>query len=91
MKSLSFTAIYASEKATSMLFSVSCFLFLNFHVKTGTSFSLQVKQLFEISEVAITSRQYRGSPETVAFTDNSLRKHQQEAGLDGSDGCTSDW
>ena len=32
----------------------ACYLFLDFHVKTGTIFSLRDKRLFEISEVEIT-------------------------------------
>ena len=37
------------------LFStIFCYLFLNFHVKTGSRFSLRDKRLFEISVVEIT-------------------------------------
>ena len=35
---------------------VFCYLLLDFHVESGNKFSLQYKQLFEISEVEITSR-----------------------------------
>ena len=38
-----------------LLFStIFCYLFLDFHVKTGTRISLRDKRLFEISEVDIT-------------------------------------
>ena len=38
-----------------LLFStIFCYLLLDFHVKTGTRFSLQDKWLFEISKVKIT-------------------------------------
>ena len=38
-----------------LLFStIFCYLFLDFHVKTGTRISLRDKRLFEISEVEIT-------------------------------------
>ena len=38
-----------------ILFStIFCYLFLDFHVKTGTRISLRYKRLFEISEVEIT-------------------------------------
>ena len=33
--------------------TISCYLLLDFHVKTGTKFALRDKQLFEISEVEI--------------------------------------
>ena len=34
--------------------TIFCYLLLDFHVKTGTRFSLQDKRLFEISKVKIT-------------------------------------
>ena len=38
-----------------LLFStIFCYLFLDFHVETGTRISLRYKRLFEISEVEIT-------------------------------------
>ena len=38
-----------------LLFStIICYLYLDFHVKTGTRISLRDKRLFEISEVEIT-------------------------------------
>ena len=38
-----------------LLFStIFCYVFLDFHVKTGTRISLRYKRLFEISEVEIT-------------------------------------
>ena len=38
-----------------LLFStIFCYLFLDFHVKTGTRISLRYKRLFEISEFEIT-------------------------------------
>ena len=40
--------------AISPLFHNILYLLLDFHVKTGTRFSLRDKQLFEISEVEIT-------------------------------------
>ena len=43
------------EKRRNCFFStILCYLLLDFHVKTGTSFSLRDKRLFEISEVEIT-------------------------------------
>ena len=41
-------------RAISPLFHNICCMLLNFHVKTGTRFSLRDKRLFEISEVEIT-------------------------------------
>ena len=37
-----------------LFFTIFCYLFLDFHVKTGTRISLRYKRLFEISEVEIT-------------------------------------
>ena len=37
-----------------LLSTIFCYLFLDFHVKTGTRISLRFKRLFEISEVEIT-------------------------------------
>ena len=34
--------------------TIFCYLYLDFHVKTGTRISLRDKRLFEISEVEIT-------------------------------------
>ena len=43
------------RKEQFLLFSTKfCYLFLEFHVKTGTRISLRDKRLFEISEVEIT-------------------------------------
>ena len=35
--------------------TIFCYLMLDFHVKTGSRFSLRGKRLFEISEVEITT------------------------------------
>ena len=44
-----------APKEQFLLFStIFCYLFLDFHVKTGTRISLRDKRLFEISEVEIT-------------------------------------
>ena len=47
--------LWKREIAQFLLFStIFCYLLLDFHVKTGTRFSLRDKQLFEISKVEIT-------------------------------------
>ena len=42
------------KKKTEEITSIFCYLFLDFHVKTGTRISLRYKRLFEISEIEIT-------------------------------------
>ena len=54
-------AISRSPREQFLPFStIFCYLLLDFHVKTGTRFSLRDKRLFEISEVEITNRLYMG-------------------------------
>ena len=46
-----------------LLFStIFCYLLLDFHVKTGTGFSLQDKQLFEIMRVNCIIKSVMGIP-----------------------------
>ena len=50
--------IGGKEEKLLLLFStIFCYLLLNYHVQTGTRFSLRDKRLFEIIEFEITSRQ----------------------------------
>ena len=43
----------APEEQFFLFSTIFCYLLLDFHVKTGTRFSLRDKQLFEVSEVEI--------------------------------------
>ena len=44
----------APEEQFLLFSTIFCYLFLDFHVKTGTRISLRYKRLFEIREVEIT-------------------------------------
>ena len=47
--------MYCGKEEKSLLFStIFCYLLLDFHVKTGTRFSVRDKRLFEINEFEIT-------------------------------------
>ena len=48
------TGEIAHEEQFLLLFTIFCYLILDFNVKTGMRFSLHHKQFFEITEVEIT-------------------------------------